>query len=117
MIANESNPQKGSRNETRGFVTSSNEKTGRPRFMQPRWKLAGIDAEGAHHVLQTDDQIIYAIEDGRVVAKEQLGDWRAGRTITAWRTFVAQKRGWDEFYLQILDFNGALTIMGGRPRR
>lgn len=115
MITHESNPQEPNDSEpTQEFITSSNEATGRPGFMQPRWKLAGIDQEGAHHVLQDDDDIIYVIQDGEVVAREELDDWRAGRTITDWRSYVADRRGWKEFFLQIIDFHGAFENLGGK---
>lgn len=116
MIANEPDSQEDSA-KIPSFITSSNEKIGRPIFMQPRWKLAGIDQEGGHHVLQTDDNIIYAIQDREVIAKERLDDWRAGRTISDWQSYVAQQRGWRVFYLQIFDFPNAFDNMGGHPRQ
>lgn len=117
MSAKNTSPQKDSVNEpgpNQGFVTSSNEATGRPSHMQPRWKLAGIDAEGAHHVLQDDDNIIYVIQNGCVEEKQELGDYQNGLTLARWRAYVADTRGWDVFFLKLIDLSGAFDGMGDR---
>lgn len=50
----------------------------------------GVDAEGTTHYHDTEGDRILLARDGTVVATRDL----AGRSLDAWKAYVADERGW-----------------------
>lgn len=86
---------------TTKYRSSDNGIGDRPSWAKPKYQLIGVDAEGSDHLLQNDDQIVYVVDEDEVVERYDLQE--VDKNLTDWRNFVADRRGWDEFFLTLID--------------